>query len=365
MGFPSRYLQGPGALFDIGQLLRDLGFQRPAILCDKIVRDAVLPRVEGSLKGADLPVNMELFPGEITPQTVVQCNLQIKARQPDVVLGLGGGKAVDAAKAAAASLNIPVVVAPTVASNDAPTSRLIVINDSDNTPLELQFLTLNPMAVVVDTEIIVQAPPRFFAAGIGDAVSKRLEARQCLASGGLNFFGTPPSSTAILMADHCYEVILKHASDAFRAVCAQNPTDAVEEIVEATVLLSGLGFENGGLSLGHSLIRGIIAIPAMRGNLHGEMVAFGAFVQMVAEDASKAEIDQLLHVLISVNLPVTFEGLGLSGPLSAPDLDKVVQATLAHAYARNMTPALTSARLADALRKTDEIGTRKSEQMAK
>lgn len=364
MGFPSRYMQGPGALSCIGNLLLSLGFSRPAILCDEVVRKVVLPRVQSSFEAAGLPVKLELFPGEINRKTIAECNRKIETHQPDVVLGLGGGKAVDAAKAAALNLGVPVIVGPTVASNDAPTSRLIVVNDENNNPVEIEFLVLNPMAVIVDTEIIVQAPPRFFAAGIGDAVSKRFEARQCLASGGKNFFGTPPSGTAIMIADHCYDVILQHAQGAYNAVCDQNANAEVEELVEASVLLSGLGFENGGLSLAHSLIRGIASVPAMSNNLHGEMVAFGALVQMVTEDANHSEIDRLLNVLLAVNLPVTFEGLGLSGPLSQVDLQRIVDATLAHTYTKNMTPTLTGSRLAHALKRTNDVGSERSKQMA-
>lgn len=364
MGFPSRYMQGPGALSSVGKLLCDLGFKRPAILCDEIVRKVALPCVTNSFESVGLPVHLEIFPGEINHKTIEQCNRKIQRHQPDVVLGLGGGKAVDTAKAAALSLGVPIVVAPTVASNDAPTSRLIVINDENNKPIDVDFLKLNPMAVIVDTGLIVQAPPRFFAAGIGDAVSKKLEAHQCAAAGGSNFFGTPPSATALMIADQCYDVILRHAEGAYKAVCNKEVTSEVEELVEATVLLSGLGFENGGLSLAHSLIRGIGTVPAMCNSLHGEMVAFGALVQMVVEGRSQSEIDRLLNVLSAVKLPVTFEDLGHSGPLPQSSLQGMVEATLAHTYTKNMVPALTSERLANALTKTNEIGSMKTNQMA-
>ena len=356
MGFPSRYIQGPGALGQAGPLLTELGFKCPVVLCDDTVRKVALPSLLDSLERARHPANVVIFPGEITLDTVAHCNKQVAGYSPDVVVGLGGGKAVDAAKAAAASLDVPVVIAPTVASNDAPTSRLIVINDQNKTPIQIDFLKLNPTAILVDTEIIVKAPVRFFAAGIGDAISKSLEAHQCAASGGVNFFGTSPSATAIMLADQCYDAILEHAQSAYDDVKIRKITPEVEELVEATVLLSGLGFESGGLSLAHALIRGITAIPSMGRNLHGEMVAFGALVQTVLEERPQEALDKLMGILAYTNLPTTFAELGCEGEMASEDLDRMVSATLAHKYAANMTPALTEQRLKDALIKTNKLG---------
>ncbi|MDO6731847.1 glycerol dehydrogenase [Marinovum sp. 2_MG-2023] len=356
MGFPSRYIQGPGALKQTGQLLSELGFKRPVLLCDETVRKVALPILRASLDPFGHESSVVVFPGEITLATVADCNQKVAGHRPDVVVGLGGGKAVDAAKAAAANLDVPVVIAPTVASNDAPTSRLIVINDQNRTPVQIDFLKLNPTAILVDTDIIVKAPVRFFAAGIGDAISKSLEANQCAASGGVNFFGTPPSATAIMLSDQCFSVILKHAVTAYDAVKRREITPEVEELVEATVLLSGLGFESGGLSLAHALIRGITAIPSMGKMLHGEMVAFGALVQSVVENRQQQELEQLLAIFAHTKLPTCFAEFGYEGRMCAADLDKIVSATLAHTYAANMTPPLTAERLRDALLKTNELG---------
>lgn len=356
MGFPSRYVQGPDALKQAGTLLNEFGFKRPALLCDETVRQLALPGLVDSLKAAGLKPGVVDFPGEINQGTMAECNSKVAGQNPDVVVGLGGGKSIDAAKAAAAHCGTPVVIAPTVASNDAPTSRLIVVNDEHNRPVQIDFLKLNPIAVLVDTKILVSAPPRYFAAGIGDAISKSLEAHQCANSGGTNFFGTPPLSTAVMLADQCFDTILKHARGAYDAVCKREITPQVEQLVEATVLLSGLGFESGGLSLAHSLIRGITEIPSMSRNLHGEMVAFGALVQAVVEDRPQQELDQLTAVLAHTRLPMTFADLGYKGDMTAEGLHRMVKATLAHSYAANMSPALTESQLYHGLISTNDLG---------
>ncbi|MCY6381882.1 glycerol dehydrogenase [Hoeflea prorocentri] len=356
MGFPSRYVQGPGALAEVGRFLRELQLERPVILCDETVRAAVVPILAESLQQCGLQVGLVNFPGQISQETLTSCKADIGQHRADVVLGLGGGKAIDAAKAAAVHEGLPIIVVPTIASNDAPTSRLIVINDRENKPTSIEYLKLNPLAVFVDTEVIVRAPPRFFAAGIGDAVSKSLEAHQCAASNGQNFFGTPPTTTALMMSDHCYEIILQSAASAYRSVCDRKVSTEVEKLVEATVLLSGIGFESGGLSLAHALIRGITSVPSTSNMLHGEMVAFGAFTQMVVEERSTEEIERLLKVLVEVRLPVTFEQLGGDRPQFKENIGRMVDATLAHSYAKNMHPALTHATLSRALERADAVG---------
>ena len=93
-----------------------------------------------------------------------------------VVIGLGGGKALDAGKAVSLRLGVPVVTVPTVASNDSPTSRAVAMYDDEHRMASVDQLPANPHAVVVDTALIAAAPAHFLRAGIGDAVAKTFEA---------------------------------------------------------------------------------------------------------------------------------------------------------------------------------------------
>lgn len=356
MGFPGQYLQGPKALLELGSLLRKMGFQRPLTLCDAVVGEKVWPLASGSMKAAGLEATYIVFPGECTRAAINGLSEQAKATAPDVIIGLGGGKTIDSAKGISLSLDVPVVICPTIASNDAPTSRLIVLYDEMHRVTGVKYLKSNPAAVVVDTEIIAQAPARFFAAGIGDTVSKKFEAAQCKAAHGNNSFGTPPLDTALLLANAAYETLIKHGPAAYRSIANGQLDDEVERVVEGTVLLSGVGFESGGLSLAHALIRGLTAVPTMAAMLHGELVAFGTLVQLVVEGRDDAEVAELLELLCAVNLPVTFAQLGQAASLSAEEMSTIVSATLTAAYSKNMHPPLTAGRLEDALVTADATG---------
>jgi glycerol dehydrogenase len=151
--------------------------------------------------------------------------------------------------------------------------------------------------------------------------------------------------------------LVNHGPAAYASILDGQLDDEVERVVEATVLLSGIGFESGGLSLAHALIRGLTAVPTMAAMLHGELVAFGTLVQAVIEERNEAEVSELLGLLLAVKLPVTFKQLGQPDALTPDEMSTVVKATLAAAYSKNMNPPLTAERLTNALLAADRIGT--------
>jgi glycerol dehydrogenase len=90
-------------------------------------------------------------------------------------------------------------------------------------------------------------------------------------------------------------------------------TPAVERLIEANTLLSGLGFESSGLAAAHAIHNGLTAVPETHSFLHGEKVAFGVLTQLVLEGAPSTEIEEVLLFCSRVGLPVTLGGLGLAG----------------------------------------------------
>ena len=358
MGFPGRYEQGPGALKQLGRILTEMGQSRPLVLCDEYVGRHLWPEVGTALQAHGFePLHIE-FPGQCTRAAIARLSQHARMHSPDTIVALGGGKTIDTAKGLAVNLNVPIIVCPTIASSDAPTSRLIVLYDDDHKVVGVEFLKMNPSAVVVDTHVIAQAPARFFAAGIGDAISKKFEAHQCAFAGGNNSFGTPALHTALMLTTMVFDTLMEYGVSAYQAVCRQEVNDDVERVIEGTVLISGVGFESGGLSLSHALVRGLTAIPAMASMLHGELVAFGTLVQMAVEGRPVEEIAKVARLLHAVKLPVTFAELGQNTPFTTAQIDTLVEATLSAAYARNMHPPLNDERLVSGLAVADNIGSR-------
>src|SRR5690606_33407810 len=128
--------------------------------------------------------------------------------------------------------------------------------------------------------VIATAPPLFFRAGLGDAISKKFEAEQCARHNGLNLYDGRATLTAGLIADGCLQVLLRDGEAALSAAGSGTPTPAFERTVEAMILMSGLGFESGGLSIAHALTRGLPHVPGVATALHGLQVAVGLLVQL-------------------------------------------------------------------------------------
>jgi glycerol dehydrogenase len=353
-GFPGRYLQGPGAINMLPHVVRGLGGHSALVVSDDFVEQAIGTRLRDQLERHGIATRRLRFPGECTRTTIDALAAQASDARDAVIVGLGGGKTIDTAKGVAHAVDARLVIVPTIASNDSATSALIVLYDESHRVIAAETLPRNPDAVLVDTAEIVRAPVRFFRAGIGDALSKTFEARQCAQSGGLNFFGGRPPGTAGLMADRCYAVISEYGQAAVQAVVRQDCTEDVESVTEATVLLSGLGFESGGLSLAHALIRGLSGVPELSKALHGEMVTFGTVVHLVLERRAEAEIREHLALLARMGMSATLASLG-SATLSDEQLATVATLTLAAPYARNFDRSLDAQSIVQAVVEADRL----------
>jgi glycerol dehydrogenase len=86
-------------------------------------------------------------------------------------------------------MDVPVAIAPTIASTDAPCSALSVIYTDSGEFDRYLMLPHNPNMVIVDTKVVAGAPARLLAAGIGDALATWFEARACSRSGATTMAG--------------------------------------------------------------------------------------------------------------------------------------------------------------------------------
>jgi glycerol dehydrogenase len=115
----------------------------------------------------------------------------------------------------------------------------------------------------------------------------------------------------------CYRTLLEFGLEATLAVRAKLVTPAVENIVEANILLSGLSSENGGHAGAHSIHNGLTMLEETKGKLHGEKVAFGVIAQLVLEGRSSEDIREVLQFCSSVGLPTSLADIGIHHPTGA------------------------------------------------
>ncbi|MCE5229393.1 glycerol dehydrogenase [bacterium] len=307
--FPGKYIQGIGALGELPALVDLLGRQGLA-LASPSVRDKVLPGCGIDLKAHGIPV--ELFRGECCEKELERVAGVVSQQHVDVLVGMGGGKTIDTAKIVADRSRIPVVIIPTIASTDAPTSGCAVCYSPDGVFEAIYYQNSNPAAVLVDVGIIAAAPVRFLVAGMGDALSTWFEARSCERTQSVNECGGHSTGAGLAIAKLCYETLLAYGVAAKIACERHLVTPALEHVIEANVLLSGVGFESGGLAAAHAIHNGLTALPQTHAFYHGEKVAFGVLAGLQLADAPAEEIDTVFSFCEDVGLPTTLADLGLA-----------------------------------------------------
>lgn len=310
---PRRYVQGRNVLKEAGVLLGALG-KRVLVLWDGQVKGVVGETLLASLSDAGLGVEDVAFAGDSTKAEAARVAQLVRTSGADVVMGVGGGKTLDTAKAAAAAAGVKIVTCPTVASNDSPTSSYTVWYDEQGNCMGFESWGVNPDLVLVDTQVIAQAPVRTFVAGMGDALATWLEAEACFKARGPNLAGGTATQAALALARLCYDILMECGIDAKRAVEKKIVTPAVEKVVEANVLLSGLGFESGGCATAHMVANCLPSYPECHGLMHGHEVGFGLITQLCLDDELPVERrNRIVDFEIAVGLPVTFADIGLPG----------------------------------------------------
>jgi glycerol dehydrogenase len=174
-----------------------------------------------------------------------------------------------------------------------------------------------------------------------------------------NQLGGATTITAAALAKLCCDTLLNDGPAALHAVKNQAVTPALERLVEANTLLSGLGFESGGLAVAHSLHNGLTMVPETHAYMHGEKVAFGLLVQLVIEGRNQ-DLSEVLNFCAQVGLPTTLKAVGIRE--TTPDLlMKIAQRTIAPGETAHNEPfAVTAEMIADGIRTADSLGQRLS-----
>ena len=306
--FPGKYIQGAGALGELPALIGLFG-GHGLILASPTAHDKVLPACGVDWKARAVAV--ELFGGECCEDELARVSAALARTQADVLACVGGGKTIDTAKIAADRGGIPVIVVPTIASTDAPCSGCAVLYTKDGIFESVCYQRSNPAAVLVDVGLIAAAPTRFLVAGMGDALSTWFEARSCDRTQSPNECGGYSTMTGLHIARLCYDTLLADGVAA-RLACERHVvTPALERIVEANILLSGLGFESAGLAAAHSIQNGLTALAETHSFFHGEKVAYGVLAGLQLAGAPVEESETVFAFCEDVGLPTTLADIGL------------------------------------------------------
>ncbi|MCI1636425.1 glycerol dehydrogenase [Bifidobacterium sp.] len=351
---PGSYIQQENALSSLDKEYKGIGSTGAYLLVDPFIDEHYHDTIVSSFEEAGTNYRIEVFGGECSVEEIDKHRDQ--SDDYDTLIGIGGGKTLDTAKASAHFAGKPVIIVPTAASSDAPCSRLSVVYTADGTFDHYLPLPKNPEAVIMDTELIAKAPVRFLVSGLGDAFATYYEAAACVQSSALTMAGGHATNAAFALAQLCHDTLLADGVKAVAAVRKGVRTAALENIIEANTLLSGLGFESSGLAAAHAIHNGLTALDGTHSMLHGEKVAYGTLAQMVLENSDIEELREVYAFFREVGLPVSLEDIGVA---DASDEDLLQVGQLAcdkDDTMGNMPFEVTPADVASALRAADELG---------
>lgn len=354
---PARYVQGRDATRWLAAELQRLGLSgRALIIASRSARQLAQETWTQTFAAAGLEFVLFDFGGECSFAEISRGTEAVRRSSAAMVVGAGGGKTLDTARAVASEVNLPVACCPTTASSDAPCSALSVVYTQEGVFERCMYFRRNPDLVLVDSSIIARAPVRQLIAGMGDALATHFEAQASMRAHRKNAVGGSSTLAAAAIARLCYETLLKDWAPALAAARAGAITPALERIIEANTLLSGLGFESGGLAVAHSIHNGLTAAPETHDRLHGEKVAFGTLVQLVLEGVDSALIDEVMGFCLSVGLPLTLAELGLDKLTREKALAIAERATAPGESAHNEPFEVTAEAVMDALYAADSAG---------
>lgn len=362
---PTKYVQGEDELLNLGYFVTTFGTKALLIAhADDVNR--VKDKLDKTAETFNISFVESNFHGEASRVEVARLQKVAEENECDCVIGLGGGKAIDTAKCVAEGHNL--IIVPTIVATDAPTSHSAVLYTEDGQFDDYAYFVQSPSVVLIDTVVIANAPTRFLVSGMGDALSTYFEARAthnsysnvnaglpCGAREGV----CPPAkgtNTALALAKLCYETILEDGLKAKEASDNNVVTPALENIIEANILLSGLGFESAGLAAIHAIHDGLTVLHDAHGATHGEKVAFSTICQLVLENAPKAELYEVLDFALSIGLPVCLADLGVKEISDAELIEVAEKSCIPEESIHSMPFPITVDQVKAAIIVADQIG---------
>ncbi|MGB3641592.1 MAG: iron-containing alcohol dehydrogenase family protein [Rivularia sp. (in: cyanobacteria)] len=279
------------------------------------------------LKSRELDLIQKSYAPDCSESSLEVLRNTAKVHEADVIIGIGGGKALDTAKLLAHQLQIPVVTIPTSGATCAAWTALSNVYSDDGAFLYDVALDNCPDLLILDYDLIETAPQSTLVAGIGDAIAKWYEAS--VSSGN--------SEQTLIIAAVQQARVLRDILLQKSVAALQSPgSEAWREVVDATVLLAGVIGGIGGAQCrtvaAHAVHNGLTHVCG-RGSIHGDKVAYGILVQLRLEEMlqgnqlAAAARQQLLKFYAEIGLPQKLDDLGL-GNITLKQLQKSAEFAL-------------------------------------
>ncbi len=308
---PGKVLRGCQILAQSGAAIGELG-NRPLVIGGNHTLPLIQNQLEQLQTQQQLQISQASYSPDCSESSLGSLQTAVTTHQADLIIGIGGGKALDTAKLIAHKNNLPIITIPTSAATCAAWTALSNVYSDQGAFLYDVSLAKCPDLLVLDYDLIKTAPLRTLVAGIGDALAKWYEAS--VSSGHSE---QTLMISAVQQARILRDILLQKSVAAIETPGGET----WQQVVDATVLLAGIIGGMGGAQCrtvaAHAVHNGLTHLIASHGTLHGEKVAFGILVQLRLEEmiagnqlAATAR-QQLLKFYSEIGLPQNLAALGL------------------------------------------------------
>ena len=352
VNFPTKVFRGFGALDNLGDFCMTLG-TTAFILGGKTALEKTQPRINISLEKAGVNVvTTQWYGGECSRRTINALAEEIVRTQANVIIAVGGGKALDTGKIVAQECHLPVITIPTIAATCAAITPLSVVYNDQGEFVEIASFDECPAGTVIDTAVILDSPVRWLAAGMGDTMAKWYEYRvsiQCTQQTSLTL-------AALANGKLCYDLIERFGGEARQALDKKEFNEALDSIVDAIILYAGLASIFGGEKIrsaaAHGLHNGLTKIPAAHKVGHGLIVGYGNLFLLALENRSDDELIEAIKIAERCAVPTTMSQVL---ELTDEELHVVAVATILTPDMKNLPFTVNEDMVIKAIRRVDSL----------
>lgn len=349
---PAQVARYDGALDDVGEACFGLG-TRVWVLGGHTALSVVRERLLASLGKAGLTVlGCDWFGGLCTPANITAQAARGRALEADLIVAVGGGKAIDTGKAVAKACGIPVVAVPTIAATCAAFSTVSAVYQPDGSFLALEQLPAAPVAVFIDCGVIAASPLRWLAAGMGDTLAKWYEIRAV--SAGREPDG--PTLAATMNGRLCYDLIARFGAGAVAAQQAGKSSEALEAVLDSIFTYAGMTSIMGvgaHSAAAHGVYIGFASLEKTRELGHGFLVGYGNLVLLALEKRSDEELLEAIRLAKACGVPYQLAHIA---PLSDEELHQIADVSAHNSETGHMPFAVSTEDVMAAMQRIEKLG---------
>lgn len=305
-----KYIQMRGMLENVGTECAPIGrkaFILGGVTALSLTKDTLIK----SMDNANLDYEIFEFTGQCSPDNIDRYADFFSKSGADFVVGVGGGRTIDAAKGVAYRTDVSVVCVPTTASQCASCANVIILYDDQGDPLPYAWNLKTPIRLtLVDSSFLTtDSPARMLATGLADSLAKKIEI-EYLRKKMPNWASVPTAPLAYEFAKYTWDSAFETGIQAYLDAKERRYSEAIETAICSSLLITGLSSSLAcgirQIAFAHNLYYGFCKYHKEIRNryTHGELVSMGLPLQLMLNGAKQKEIDELVSFLQKINTPV-------------------------------------------------------------